>query len=294
MWELDYKGSWVPKNWCFWTVVLEKTLESPLDCKEIQPVHSEGDQSWIFIGRTDAEAETLYFGHLMWRTDSLEKTLMLGKIEGRRGRGPQRMRWLDGITHLMDMSLSNLRELVMNREAWCAAVHGVAKSWIPLRDWTELNWYVYLSHFPCPLIGGHRFFSKAFLVWGSLTCLFLLFWICFCFEIQKIIAKTDVKEFMFCSRSFKGFRSYFQVFNAFWVDFCLWCYIVVQFHSFAKSCSVFSTQFVGDCSFPTIYSWFFCYKLNDYMCVGLFLSSLFCSIDLRVCFYANVILFWLL
>ena len=98
MWELDHKESWVLKNWCFWTVVLAKTLESPLDCKEIQPVHTKGNQSWIFIGRTDAEAETQYFGHLMWRTDSLEKTLMLGEIEDRRRRGQQRMRWLDGIT----------------------------------------------------------------------------------------------------------------------------------------------------------------------------------------------------
>ena len=91
MWELDYKESWVPKNLCFWTVVLEKTLESPLDCKEIQAVHPKGDQSWVFIGRTDAEAEAPVFGHLMWRADSFEKTLMLGKIEGRR-RGWQRMR----------------------------------------------------------------------------------------------------------------------------------------------------------------------------------------------------------
>ena len=84
MWELNYKESWVPKNWCFWTVVLEKTLEGPLDCKEIQPVHPKGNRSWIFIGRTDAEAEIQYFGHLMQRTDSLGKTLKLGKIEGRR------------------------------------------------------------------------------------------------------------------------------------------------------------------------------------------------------------------
>ena len=105
MWELDYKESWAPKNWCFGTVVLEKTLESPLDCKEIQPVHPKGDQSWIFIGRTDAEAETPNFGHLMRRADSLEKTLMPAKIEGGRRRGRQRMRWPDGITDLMDISL---------------------------------------------------------------------------------------------------------------------------------------------------------------------------------------------
>ena len=151
MWELDYEESWAPKNRCFWTLVLEETLENPLDCKEIQPVHPKGNQSWIFIGRTDAEAETPIFWPPDVKNQLTEKTLMPGKIEGGRRRG--RWGWDGWMALPMQWTWFwvGFGGLVMDREAWRAAVHGVAKSWTWLSEWTEL----YIASLLAPPIFFH-------------------------------------------------------------------------------------------------------------------------------------------
>ena len=162
MWELDHKKHWMPKNWCFWTVVLEKTLESPLDSKEIKPVNSKGNQSWIFTRWTGAEAEApIHWSHDV-KSWLIGKDPDAGKVEGSKRRGRQRKRWLDSITDSMVMNLSKPWEIVKDRKAWHTAVHGVPKSQTWLSDWTtktgntycQISWGQYLSSPLCPGLSG--------------------------------------------------------------------------------------------------------------------------------------------
>jgi len=153
MWKLGYKKGWAPENWCFWTVVLEKTLESPLDSKEIKQVNSKGNQCWIFFGRMDVDAEAPIFWLPDVKIQLTGKTLMLGKIEGMKRRRWQRISWFDGITDSIDMSLSKLQDMVRDREAWHAAICGVAKSQTWLSDWTITSMSLHIVCYFCVLHG---------------------------------------------------------------------------------------------------------------------------------------------